>query len=582
MAEDQERVFKLPEFAAHAQTINCLALGHKSSVLVTGGEDRKINLWTLCKDGYTAIMSLFGHVSPIEAVRFDHSEEKVATGTRSGTFKVWDLETLKVQKTFYGHRSGIKSIAFHPTGDFIASASTDSSIKLWDIKRKSCIYRYKGHQGSVNNLQFSPDGGWIASAGDDGIVKLWDLKAGKLLADLKGHKSGVNVVDFHPGELLLASGSSDRTVKFWDLENFHLVSSTPEISHGVDNILFHPSGSCLFATSANMLRVYGWEPYQCFDEIRTNWGNAASICFTNTQLLAASYMETFVFPYLVFLQRVKPIMDTCYGNDPKSISSPALDRKKPFSHGTPDTAAVMPHRRESNSSAFELEHRNIDHNHQAANLPRTHFQNNLGEISDQKCNNIISNNREHLKPQSKISPKLLGGGELEAEIFNQIEKGHSAVIEKLHERSANLMKIEDKWKYDNARAALKLCIDLGDPALVIDMLSVMNSKKDLWNLDLCTLLSPKLVDLITSPHKRYVETVCGTLKLILETFGPLLKSCLNPSAGIGVDITAEERMNKCEVINGNLDQIKVILDKMQVTGQLDDGLKEVQILVETL
>lgn len=67
--------------------------------------------------------------------------------------------------------------------------------------------------------------------------------------------------------------------------------------------------------------------------------------------------------------------------------SPALDRKKPFSHGTPDTAAVMPHRRESNSSAFELEHRNIDHNHQAANLPRTYFQNNLGEISDQKCNN---------------------------------------------------------------------------------------------------------------------------------------------------------------------------------------------------
>lgn len=41
-------------------------------------------------------------------------------------------------------------------------------------------------------------------------------------------------------------------------------------------------------------------------------------------------------------------------------------------------------------------------------------------------------------------------------------------------------------------------------------------------------------------------------------------------------------MNKCEVINGNLDQIKVILDKMQVTGQLDDGLKEVLILVETL
>lgn len=52
------------------------------------------------------------------------------------------------------------------------------------------------------------------------------------------------------------------------------------------NILFHPSGSCLFAASANMLRVYGWEPTHCYDEIRTNWGNIASMCFTSTQLVS--------------------------------------------------------------------------------------------------------------------------------------------------------------------------------------------------------------------------------------------------------------------------------------------------------
>lgn len=38
------------EFAAHTPNVNCLALGHKSGrVLVTGGDDKKVNLWAVGK-----------------------------------------------------------------------------------------------------------------------------------------------------------------------------------------------------------------------------------------------------------------------------------------------------------------------------------------------------------------------------------------------------------------------------------------------------------------------------------------------------------------------------------------------------
>ncbi len=44
-------VFSLSEeFVAHGATVNCLALGHKSGrVLVTGGDDKKVNLWAVGK-----------------------------------------------------------------------------------------------------------------------------------------------------------------------------------------------------------------------------------------------------------------------------------------------------------------------------------------------------------------------------------------------------------------------------------------------------------------------------------------------------------------------------------------------------
>ena len=38
------------EFVAHGASVNCLALGHKSGrVLVTGGDDKKVNLWAVGK-----------------------------------------------------------------------------------------------------------------------------------------------------------------------------------------------------------------------------------------------------------------------------------------------------------------------------------------------------------------------------------------------------------------------------------------------------------------------------------------------------------------------------------------------------
>ena len=38
------------EFVAHRENVNCLGIGHKSGrVMVTGGEDKKVNMWTVGK-----------------------------------------------------------------------------------------------------------------------------------------------------------------------------------------------------------------------------------------------------------------------------------------------------------------------------------------------------------------------------------------------------------------------------------------------------------------------------------------------------------------------------------------------------
>ena len=47
------------EFVAHGASVNCLALGHKSGrVLVTGGDDKKVNLWAVGKPNCIMVSNL--------------------------------------------------------------------------------------------------------------------------------------------------------------------------------------------------------------------------------------------------------------------------------------------------------------------------------------------------------------------------------------------------------------------------------------------------------------------------------------------------------------------------------------------
>ncbi|ELT94847.1 hypothetical protein CAPTEDRAFT_177482 [Capitella teleta] len=305
MASSTKRAWMLQEFVAHSGNVNCLSIGHKSGrVMVTGGDDKKVNMWAIGKPN--AIMSLSGHTSPVEAVRFGNAEEMVVAGSMSGALKIWDLEEAKIMRTLTGHKSSVRSLHFHPYGDYVASGSLDTNIKLWDIRRKGCIFTYKGHSGCVNDLKFSPDGKWIASAGEDGLLKLWDLTAGKMLTDFRGHTSSVTTVEFHPSDLLIASGSADRTVKFWDLESFQMVSSTDGDSTPVRAIAFHSDGQCLYSAATDQFKVYAWEPARCLDTLSIRWGRVAEIAQAQNQLIGAAFSDTNVSTFVIDAQRIQP------------------------------------------------------------------------------------------------------------------------------------------------------------------------------------------------------------------------------------------------------------------------------------
>lgn len=318
-----KRAYKLQEFVAHTSNVNCLKIGRRTSrVLVTGGEDHKVNLWAIGKPN--AILSLSGHTSAIESVSFDSSEVLVAAGAASGTIKLWDLEEAKIVRTLTGHRSNCISVDFHPFGEFFASGSLDTNLKIWDIRRKGCIHTYKGHTRGVNAIRFTPDGRWVVSGGEDNVVKLWDLTAGKLLHDFKCHEGQIQCIDFHPHEFLLATGSADKTVKFWDLETFEFIGSAGPETSGVRSMTFNPDGRTLLCGLHESLKVFSWEPVRCHDAVDVGWSRLSDMNIHEGKLLGCSYNQSCVGVWVVDISRIEPYTVASIGrSNSRSESKPS-------------------------------------------------------------------------------------------------------------------------------------------------------------------------------------------------------------------------------------------------------------------
>ncbi|XP_058755373.1 katanin p80 WD40 repeat-containing subunit B1 homolog KTN80.1-like [Vicia villosa] len=303
-----KRGYKIQEFVAHSSNVNCLTIGKKGCRLfVTGGDDHKVNLWTIGKP--TSVSSLSGHTSPVESVAFDSGEVLVLAGSSSGVIRLWDLEESKMVRTVAGHRSNCTSVEFHPFGEFFASGSTDTNLKIWDNRKKGCIHTYKGHSQGINTIKFTPDGRWVVSGGFDNVVKVWDLTAGKLLHDFNFHDGHITSLDFHPLEFLLATGSADKTVKFWDLETFELIGSVRREDTGVRSIAFHPDGRTLFSGHEDGLRVFSWEPVICHDTVDMGWTTLDDICIHDGKLLGCSHYRNSVGVWVADISLIEPYRD---------------------------------------------------------------------------------------------------------------------------------------------------------------------------------------------------------------------------------------------------------------------------------
>lgn len=211
-------------WTAHPDNVMSVSFSPDGQLMVTGGKDQTVKLWT--REG-RLIRSLQGHQGWVNSVKFSPDGKILASASDDGTLKLWNLRG-QLLKTIAAHNAYVLGVSFSPDGRTIASAGYDNSVKLW--RRDGTLIKtlLKGSSDSVSSVVFSPDSQLIASASYDGHVRLWSRSNGTLLKTLMGHQDGVMSLSFSPDGKILASASRDKTIILWNLDLDNLMGRACE------------------------------------------------------------------------------------------------------------------------------------------------------------------------------------------------------------------------------------------------------------------------------------------------------------------------------------------------------------------
>jgi WD40 repeat protein len=230
------------------------------------------------------------------ALAFDPRGARLATGSRDGSVRLWDLRSGRLAKTIDTHPKGVNSLVYDPGGNLLASSGNDGMVRIWEVSSGEIAARLIGgvyavpavafsrdgallatadgrnlrlrevetqrlaltmqSSESFYTLAYSPDGALLAAGDSANGVQIWDASEGTLLRSLDGHAGNPDRVSglvwqvaFSPDGRTLASAGGDATVRLWDVATGQALETLAGHRLAVTSLAFSPDGRWLASGS---------------------------------------------------------------------------------------------------------------------------------------------------------------------------------------------------------------------------------------------------------------------------------------------------------------------------------------------
>lgn len=201
----------------HTDAVLCLSFSPDARWLASGSGDRTVRLWD--PDTQLPRVTLAGHQGWVLILAWSPDARWLASGSMDHTIRIWDVESelhsshrqgigcSKARSVLTGHSRWITALCWEPYHcsdgrcERLASASKDGTIRLWNVRTGRCERSLSGHRAGVTALRWSGRG-MLYSASQDCTIQVWDAQTGACLQILQIHGHWVNTMALSSDYLL--------------------------------------------------------------------------------------------------------------------------------------------------------------------------------------------------------------------------------------------------------------------------------------------------------------------------------------------------------------------------------------------
>ncbi|KAI0119905.1 WD40-repeat-containing domain protein, partial [Nemania sp. FL0031] len=241
----------------HTTPVVVVAVDRTSTLLATGGTDGSIKVWDI-NGGYVthtfrgpsvlvSALLFFELATSLEkkdsekgkrrhskAAQEEAEDEvpatarfRLASGSRDGKVRVWDLHKRSVVANLDSHVSDVQGLDYSFAQNALVTASRDKTIRWWDTKSwklRKVIPCFE----LVEAVGFIGDGRLTYTAGSNGCLRIWHTDTGRELTkeqNAKPEAEAFVAASYRPGFPFIACVQVDHTIALFNIPSESTASS---------------------------------------------------------------------------------------------------------------------------------------------------------------------------------------------------------------------------------------------------------------------------------------------------------------------------------------------------------------------
>jgi WD40 repeat protein len=239
----------LSSLYGHGAAVTTLSIARNNKMIVSGGNDRKVNLWKWSEDDEMFLLdSTVGiHNNPVKAVIIGPGMRTVFSASADGEIQVHNLK--KKKHKVIKHAGRIQTMAISNDRQKIFCADQSSKLTVYNPFGK-VITTYDGHSDQINSIAVARNNRFIITGSSDKTIIVWDLIKGKEIKKFVGHDWRISSVDISFDSKYMVSGSIDGVCILWDVETGEKLKTFKVSSGQIKSVSISPNKEYIVAAIA--------------------------------------------------------------------------------------------------------------------------------------------------------------------------------------------------------------------------------------------------------------------------------------------------------------------------------------------